>query len=209
MGLVGESGSGKSTAIDIIMGLILPNSGTVLIDGKPLSDENLRAWQNCLGFVAQTIFLSDSSIKENVAFGLKPEAIDSERVERSIQLSHLGDFVSSLPQGLETRVGERGVQLSGGQRQRIGIARALYHEASVLIFDEATSALDSITEKLIVDAIQDFSGSKTIVMIAHRITTVEAADIIYVMKDGSVADKGTFEELSQRNALFRGLAKRD
>ena len=208
IGLVGSSGSGKSTAIDILLGLISPKKGSVFIDEKRLTANNIRAWQNSLGFVSQTIFLADSSIKENIAFGLPIEDIDDKRIEKAIQLSHLDQFISELPQGFETRVGERGVQLSGGQRQRVGIARALYNDADILVLDEATSALDGITEELIMDAIHDFSGKKTIIMIAHRITTVEQCDHIYLMDKGAVIDQGSYSYLSANNKVFQRMARK-
>lgn len=207
IGLVGSSGSGKSTSIDMLLGLIQPDQGQLIIDGIPMEPVQLRAWQDNLGFVPQSIFLSDASILENVAFGLAIEAIDIQRVRQAITLAHLDDFVASLPDGLDTRIGERGVQLSGGQRQRIGIARALYQDAGVLIFDEATSALDGITEKLIMDAIHDFSGTKTIVVVAHRLKTVEKCDIIYFIDHGQVVDFGTFDELKSKNPTFRKMAE--
>lgn len=207
VGLVGASGSGKSTAIDLLLGLIQPERGELLIDNRPLDKNLLRAWQNTLGFVPQSIFLADSSIRENIAFGLPPEAIDDEKVKRAATMAHLDELVKELPDGLETRVGERGVQLSGGQRQRIGIARALYHDAEVLILDEATSALDGITEKLIMDAIHDFSGKKTIIMIAHRLSTVKQCDMIYLMSAGKVIDSGSYTELTERNTTFRRMAQ--
>lgn len=206
IGLVGASGSGKSTAIDILLGLIQAEKGELLVDGEPITKQQLRAWQNSLGFVPQSIFLADSSIRENIAFGLPPELVDEVKVERAATMAHLDDFLVELPDGLKTRVGERGVQLSGGQRQRIGIARALYHDADVLILDEATSALDGITEKLIMDAIHDFSGKKTIIMIAHRLATVKKCDSIYLLADGLVTDQGTYSELCQRNDVFKRMA---
>ncbi|MEH6707422.1 MAG: ABC transporter ATP-binding protein [Alloalcanivorax venustensis] len=206
IGLVGASGSGKSTTIDILLGLIQPENGELLIDGQPLGKQQLRAWQNALGFVPQSIFLADSSIRENIAFGLPQTWIDDEKVQRAATMAHLDELLAELPDGLNTRVGERGVQLSGGQRQRIGIARALYHDADVLILDEATSALDGITEKLIMDAIHDFSGKKTIIMIAHRLTTVKQCDIIFMMAQGEVVDSGTFDELAARNLVFQRMA---
>lgn len=206
IGLVGASGSGKSTAIDILLGLIQPEHGELLIDGEPITKQQLRAWQNSLGFVPQSIFLADSSIRENIAFGLPPELVDDEKVQRAATMAHLDELLAELPDGLNTRVGERGVQLSGGQRQRIGIARALYHDADVLILDEATSALDGITEKLIMDAIHDFSGKKTIIMIAHRLATVKKCDSIYLLANGQVTDQGTYSELCQRNDVFKRMA---
>ena len=207
IGLVGASGSGKSTAIDILLGLIEPEQGEVRVDGQRLTADNLRQWQNSVGFVPQSIFLSDGSIRENIAFGLPEPLIDEAKVRRAASMAHLDDLLGDLSDGLATRVGERGVQLSGGQRQRIGIARALYHDADVLVLDEATSALDGITEKLIMDAIYDFSGKKTIVMIAHRLATVKACDKVYLMEEGKVADTGTYDELVARNPVFRKMAE--
>lgn len=207
IGLVGASGSGKSTTIDLLLGLIEPQQGHILIDGQPLTADNRRAWQNCLGFVPQAIFLADSSICENIAFGLPPESIDEVKVQRAARMAHLEELLKELPDGLETRVGERGVQLSGGQRQRIGIARALYHDADVLVLDEATSALDGITEKLIMDAIHDFSGKKTIIMIAHRLATVKQCDTIYLMAHGQVTDHGNYTELISQNDVFRRMTE--
>jgi ABC-type multidrug transport system fused ATPase/permease subunit len=207
IGLVGASGSGKSTAVDVLLGLIQPQQGDLMIDGQPLSEENRRAWQNSLGFVPQSIFLSDSSIRENIAFGLPIEAIDEDKVSRAATMAHLDELLTELPQGLGTTIGERGVQLSGGQKQRIGIARALYHDADVLVLDEATSALDGITEKLIMETIHDFSGKKTIIMIAHRLATVRQCDALYLFSKGSIMDHGTYDELASRNTTFQRMAK--
>ncbi|WP_062816425.1 ABC transporter ATP-binding protein [Alcanivorax sp. NBRC 102024] len=206
IGLVGASGSGKSTAIDMLLGLILPDSGEVLIDGKPLANDDKRAWQNSIGFVPQSIFLSDSSIAENIAFGIPKENINKEKVKKAASMAHLDELLDELPEGLQTRVGERGVQLSGGQRQRIGIARALYDDADILVMDEATSALDGITEKYIMDAIHDLSGKKTIVMIAHRLSTVKSCESIYIIGEGKVVDEGGYEDLIERNAEFKKMA---
>jgi ATP-binding cassette, subfamily B, bacterial PglK len=206
IGIVGPSGSGKSTFIDLLLGLIEANSGEILIDDKILNKTNIRSWQNTIGFVPQSIYLSDGSIMENIAIGLEKDEIDKERVMRAIDQAHLKELINSYENGIDTQVGERGVQLSGGQRQRIGIARALYNDVNILVFDEATSALDGITEKLIMDAIHDFSGTKTIVMIAHRLTTVEKCDIIYFLDEGRVTDSGTYEELLNKNITFRKMA---
>jgi ATP-binding cassette, subfamily B, bacterial PglK len=206
VGVVGASGSGKSTIIDLLLGLIIPSDGQILVDGVALSPDNMALWQNKIGFVPQAIFLSDASITENIAFGLAKDKIDLLKVEKVIKMAHLEQFVKTLPEGLDSRVGERGVQLSGGQRQRIGIARALYHNPEVLVLDEATSALDNTTEKLVMDAINDFSGSKTIIMIAHRLTTVEKCDVIYFMSKGKVVDFGSYEELIVKNTDFKRMA---
>ncbi|XKH58862.1 ABC transporter ATP-binding protein/permease [Halomonas sediminis] len=207
IGLVGASGSGKSTTIDLLLGLIEPSQGEVLVDDQPVTSTNRRAWQNTLGFVPQSIFLADSSIRENIGFGLPPDVIDDEKVRHAASLAHLDKLLAELPDGLETRVGERGVQLSGGQRQRIGIARALYHDAEVLILDEATSALDGITEKMIMEAIHDFSGKKTIIMIAHRLATVKQCDCIYLMSGGRIVSHGTYQELTEYSSEFKKMAK--
>ncbi|RUR35576.1 ABC transporter ATP-binding protein [Vreelandella populi] len=207
IGLVGSSGSGKSTTIDILLGLITPQSGALKVDGEPLSGQALRAWQNNVGFVSQSIFLSDASIRENIAFGLPLEEIDNERVEKAAKMALLDEFLERLPDGLDTGVGERGIQLSGGQRQRIGIARALYDDADVLVLDEATSSLDGITEKLVMDAIHNFAGKKTIIMIAHRLATVKQCDSIYLLADGKVIDQGSHDELAARNDMFRRMAE--
>lgn len=207
IGIVGSSGSGKTTLIDILLGLLTPASGHIYIDDMPITPDNKRAWQNLLGFVPQSIFLSEGSIAENIAFGLPALDIDMAQVHNAVNLAHLGELVGELPDGVHTRVGERGVQLSGGQRQRIGIARALYHKAEVLVFDEATSALDGITEKIVMDAIHEFSGKKTIVMIAHRLKTVEQCDLIYFMEKGKIIDQGSYQQLIENNATFREMSK--
>lgn len=206
IGLVGPSGSGKSTTVDLLLGLVAPDMGQIKIDGQALQASNLLAWQRGLGFVPQRIFLADASIRENIAFGVPVARIDDHRVRSAARMAHLDELLASLPLGLETQVGERGIQLSGGQSQRVGIARALYHDADLLVLDEATAALDGITEQLIMDAIHDFSGTKTIVIIAHRLTTVKDCDIIYFMQDGRIVDQGRFEELASRNEIFRKMA---
>ena len=207
VGIVGLSGSGKSTLIDIVLGLISPQSGRLKVDDIKVSKENLRAWQNSIGFVPQSIFLSEGTIAENVAFGISKSNIDTMIVKQALKLAHLEELVSNMPKGIDTKVGERGVQLSGGQRQRIGIARALYNDPSLLVFDEATSALDGTTEKMIMDAIHDFSGMKTIIMIAHRLKTVQKCDVIYFINHGKIIDSGTYSELLEKNEQFREMAK--
>lgn len=207
IGLVGSSGSGKSTLIDLLLGLLIPQQGCIYIDDVRITATNKRAWQNLLGFVPQSIFLSEGTIAENVAFGVLKKDINFQQVENALYLANLNELVEQLSDGINTKVGERGVQLSGGQRQRIGIARALYHEAEVLVFDEATSALDGITEKIVMDAIHEFSGKKTIVMIAHRLRTVEKCDLIYLMEQGKIMDSGTYKELIKNNIKFREMAE--
>lgn len=206
IGIVGSSGSGKSTLIDIILGLLKPKNGEIYVDDNLITEGNKRSWQNLLGFVPQSIFLSEGSIAENIAFGIPADEINYDQVIKAIDLAHLTELINELPEGIHTKVGERGVQLSGGQRQRIGIARALYNEADVLIFDEATSALDGITEKIIMDAIHEFTGKKTIIMIAHRLKTVQKCDTIYLMDKGKIIDQGTYEYLTENNSKFREMA---
>ncbi|WP_333613338.1 ABC transporter ATP-binding protein [Psychrobacter sp.] len=207
IGLVGSSGSGKSTLIDLLLGLLTPHQGSIYVDDVRITVDNKRAWQDLLGFVPQSIFLSEGSVAENIAFGIPAKDISLEQVNKALNLANLTELVEQLPEGINTKVGERGVQLSGGQRQRIGIARALYHEAEVLVFDEATSALDGITEKTVMDAIHEFSGQKTIIMIAHRLKTVEKCDLIYFMEQGKIIDCGTYQELVARNVKFKEMAQ--
>ncbi|WP_333954939.1 ABC transporter ATP-binding protein [Psychrobacter sp. S4(2024)] len=207
IGLVGSSGSGKSTLIDILLGLLTPQQGSLYVDDIPITADNKRAWQDLLGFVPQSIFLSEGTIAENIAFGVPKKDINLEEVNKAIALANLNELVEELPEGVHTKVGERGVQLSGGQRQRIGIARALYHEAEVLVFDEATSALDGITEKIVMDAIHEFSGKKTIIMIAHRLKTVQKCDLIYFMEQGKIIDYGTYQQLVEKNVQFKKMAQ--
>ena len=189
-----------------MLGLLNPGRGEILIDDTLITTDNKRAWQNTLEFVPQSIFLSEGTIAENVAFGLPVKDINLDQVNKALHLANITELVKQLPNGVDTKVGERGVQLSGGQRQRIGIARALYHEADVLVFDEATSALDGITEKIIMEAIHDFSGQKTIIMIAHRLKTVQKCDIIYLMDQGKIIDQGTYHQLVEKNAKFKEMA---
>ena len=206
IGFVGPSGSGKSTLIDLVLGLIPPKKGTMFVDDVKIDLSNIKSWQKKIGYVPQQIFLTEGSIAENVAFGVESNEINLHQVRRAIELAHLGELVKSAENGLDTFVGERGVQLSGGQRQRVGIARALYHDPEVIIFDEATSALDGITEKIIMDAIHYFGGDKTILMIAHRLQTVQECDLIYFIEAGQVVDKGTYQELYDNNSTFRKMA---
>ena len=208
VGLVGSSGAGKTTLVDIVLGLLQPSAGAVLLDGKPIERRQLRAWRDCIGYVPQQTYLTENSIARNIALGLPEIEIDMARVETVARLANLHDFIASeLPDKYATLVGERGVRLSGGQRQRIGIARALYHDPQILVFDEATSALDGITEDTIIAAIRSLAHTKTIILIAHRFSTIRDCDSIYVLDGGAVTDNGTYDELSARNEVFRSLGK--
>jgi len=206
VGIVGTSGSGKSTLVDMVLGLLEPQQGTVSVDGQELTKTTVRAWQKNIGYVPQVIFLADSTVSENIAFGIPVQEIDQKAVERATKMANLHDFiVSDLEEGYQTIVGERGIRLSGGQRQRIGIARALYHDPSVLILDEATSALDSPTELSIIESVYKLAHRKTIIMIAHRISTIKECDMIIIMEKGRVVDKGNYNHLEETSSNFKKL----
>jgi ATP-binding cassette, subfamily B, bacterial PglK len=207
IGLVGSSGSGKTSTVDVILGLLSPADGNMFVDDVKITPENVRQWQRSIGYVPQHIFLADETIAANIAFGMKPSEIDRDSVIRAAKMANLHEFITArLPEGYETEVGERGVRLSGGQRQRIGIARALYHDPDVLILDEATSALDNQTEKAVMEAVDKLANQKTIVLIAHRLSTVRQCDRIYMLSDGKVVGEGRFEELVRDNAEFSAMA---
>jgi ABC-type multidrug transport system fused ATPase/permease subunit len=197
VGLVGPSGSGKSTLVDVLLGLLDPVSGDILVDGVS-AQKRLRWWQDQIGYVPQSIFLTDDTLRRNVAFGLPKDQIDNEAVKSAIRSAQLEDFVGSLPDGLDTIVGERGVRLSGGQRQRIGIARALYNNPDVLVLDEATSSLDTETEHGVMQAVQALQGEKTVIIVAHRLSTVEYCDRLYRLENARIVDEGTFSEVTSR-----------
>ncbi|MTA58411.1 MAG: ATP-binding cassette domain-containing protein [Actinobacteria bacterium] len=194
VGFIGASGAGKSTLVDMLLGLLTPDTGKVLVDDKDIQI-NLRNWQDQIGYVPQSIFLTDDTLRRNVAFGLANEQIDDAAVQRAIQAAQLEEFVSSLPDGLETLVGERGIRLSGGQRQRIGIARALYHDPAVLVLDEATSSLDTATERGVIQAVRALHGDKTILIVAHRLSTVEHCDRLYRLEQGRLETEGNPETM--------------
>ena len=196
VGLIGPTGSGKSTVVDIILGLLEAQKGTLEVDGKIITNENLRSWQKSIGYVPQHIYLSDDTVAGNIAFGVDDNDIDQIRVEKVSKIANLHQFVmDDLPQKYLTTIGERGIRLSGGQRQRIGIARALYHNPKLLILDEATSALDNETEKSVMNSINNLDNNITIIMIAHRLNTVKDCDIIFKLEKGRLVKKGKFEEI--------------
>jgi ABC-type multidrug transport system fused ATPase/permease subunit len=185
VGIIGTTGSGKSTLIDILVGLLHPDAGDILVEGKPLNTI-VNPWQQLIGYVPQSIYLTDDSLRNNIAFGVPENLIDEEKIEKAILTSQLSDFVNNLPEGLDTIVGERGVRLSGGERQRIAIARALFHDPPILILDEATSSLDNFTEKEFMNSVNALQGTKTIIIVAHRLTTVEKCDIVYEFSNGKI-----------------------
>ena len=206
VGFVGSTGSGKSTTLDLLMGLLMPTEGELLVDGQPITGNRVRAWQQTIAHVPQNIYLADTTLAENIAFGVPLDTIDFDRVRLAARQAQIADFIESSPEGYQAYVGERGIRLSGGQRQRIGIARALYKQASVLIFDEATSALDNATEQSVMDAIEGLSSDLTILLIAHRLTTVRHCDTIVELEQGQVVAQGAYENLIERSPSFRKMS---
>ncbi|MCI5121498.1 MAG: ABC transporter ATP-binding protein, partial [Candidatus Electrothrix sp. AUS4] len=201
VGFIGETGSGKSTLLDIVMGLLVPTGGELQVDDRTIDSSNVKAWQQNIAHVSQAIFLSDGSMLENIAFGVPVEDVDEKQVAQAARLAQIHDFIESLPHGYQTLVGERGVRLSGGQRQRIGIARALYKKAEVLVLDEATSALDDSTEQAVMAAIDGLSDDLTIIMIAHRISTLRKCDMVYQLIYGKVIELGDFDSAFSQAVL--------
>lgn len=188
VGIIGTTGSGKSTLVDVILGLLTPSSGSIKVDGTDIQ-EALHGWRSKIGYVPQNIFLSDDTIRRNIAFGVPDSEIDEKAIQDALRKAQLFDFVEGLPKKLDTIIGERGINMSGGQRQRVGIARALYHNPEVLVFDEATSALDHETEKSVMDAIDQLKGQRTLIIIAHRLSTIENCDVTYKLEKGVVIEE--------------------
>lgn len=204
--LVGGSGAGKTTLVDVVLGLLSPSSGRVLIDGTEMTGRE-RAWQRNVSMVAQDVFLTEDSIVQNILMDLSPDQADQERLGRAIERAQLTDVIAEMPEGLETSAGEWGARLSGGQRQRVGIARALYREPKLLVLDEATSALDNETERRITETISALSGEVTVIVVAHRLSTVKNVDEVVFLQEGTVAGRGTFAELQCTNADFAHLVQ--
>jgi ABC-type multidrug transport system fused ATPase/permease subunit len=208
IGIVGATGAGKTTLADVILGLLEPDRGRLVADGAEIASENVRSWMQSVGYVPQDIFLTDAPIVENIALGVPPGDIDHDRVRNAARIARIDRFIlNEMPQGYQTHIGERGVRLSGGQRQRIGIARALYHDADLIVFDEATSALDNLTESEVMDAINSLPGDKTVLMIAHRLSTVKSCDLIVVLDKGRVVGCDNWSNLMESNSAFQRMAR--
>jgi len=209
MGFVGKTGSGKTTTVDLILGLLRPQHGIISVDGTPLRNDSInRRWQHNIGYVPQQIYLADDTVARNIAFGVPEEDIDMDAVFDAARRAHIYNFAEDeLPEGWKTEVGERGVKLSGGQRQRIGIARALYHRPSVLVFDEATSALDQATERSVMEAIYSLEGKHTMLIIAHRLSTVKRADNVVMLEHGRKVGEGTYDELAHGHSRFQSMVR--
>ena len=205
VGFVGSTGGGKSTTLDLLMGLLLPTEGSFLVDDQEITGKRVRSWQRCIAHVPQSIYLADSTIAENIAFGVNPKDIDLDRVREVAHQAQIDEFIEATSGSYQAYVGEQGIRLSGGQRQRIGIARALYKHASVLVFDEATSALDNSTEKSVMEAIDRLSDDLTVLLIAHRLTTIKHCDIIVELDQGHVVAKGTYDDLLRSSPSFRKM----
>ena len=208
IGIVGGSGVGKTTLVDILLGLLEPSAGQILVDGRELGEIDRKIWSRNVGYVPQHVFLADDTVTRNIAFGIEEDKIDIERVNEAAKLAQIHRFVEEeLPDKYDTHIGERGIRLSGGQRQRMGIARALYDDPTILVLDEATSALDGITEQDFMQAIRGLSNEKTILIIAHRLTTIKDCDTIFLLEKGRVVDHGTYDQLLLNNETFANMAK--
>lgn len=208
IGIVGSTGAGKSTIVDLLSGLLKPTSGQILLDKRPLRNNNIELWQKSLGYVPQQIFIADDTITNNIALGIKSEEIDFEKVKNAAKKAMIYDFITEeLPSQFDTKLGERGVRISGGQRQRIGLARAFYSDPPIIILDEATSSLDTLTERRIIDSLKKISLNKTLIIIAHRLNTVRYCDKIFFLEKGTLKDEGTFDELLENNSFkkFTGM----
>ena len=205
IGIVGGTGSGKTTLVDIILGLLIPTTGNILIDGIALDENNTALWQRNIGYVPQDVFLIDDTIIRNIAFAATDNNISIEEIKSVCRVAGISKFIEGLPEGYQTVVGERGAKLSGGQVQRIGIARALYKNPNVVVFDEATSALDNITERAVMEAVNNLSHKKTIIMIAHRLSSIRNCDTIYVMDKGRIVDSGSYDELVNTSTIFQKM----
>jgi len=207
VGVAGATGSGKTTVIDILIGLLRPRQGSIIVDGLVLDEKSLRRWKKNIGYASQHVFLSDDTVKSNIAFGVPQEKINQDRIIWAAKVAHIHEFViKELENGYSTMIGERGVRLSGGQRQRIGIARVLYNDPQVLVLDEATSALDGVTEKKVLESIFELAGQKTIIIVTHRIGTLKNCSKLFFIENGRIAEEGTFQQLMAKNEKFRSMS---
>ncbi|MGM0442281.1 MAG: ABC transporter ATP-binding protein [Elusimicrobiota bacterium] len=206
----GKTGVGKTTIVDIILGLLRPQSGNIFVDDNEITDENLSNWQQNLGYIPQDIYLQDDTVASNIAFGMPKKEVDRDKIRVAAKIANIHNFVTKeLSEGYDTLIGERGIRLSGGQKQRIGIARALYRDPEVLVLDEATSDLDGATEAAVLEAINNIGEAKTLIMIAHRLTTVKNCDVIYLLDNGKIIDSGTYDELLKNNDQFKRMARQE
>jgi ATP-binding cassette, subfamily B, bacterial PglK len=205
VGLCGPTGGGKSTLVDILAGLLEPTSGRVMADGLDIH-QDVRQWQRRIGFVSQDMYLFDDTLLRNIALGVPDDSIDEAAVRWAVEMAQLDEFVAKLPKGLETEVGEHGTLLSGGQRQRVAIARAIYRDPDILFLDEGTSALDNETERHFIEALQRFQGKKTLILVAHRLSTIRNCDRVYFVDNGRVSGGGSYDELYEENSAFRRMA---
>ena len=206
IGIVGSTGGGKTTMVDILLGLLTPTKGKILVDDNDITPSNIRSWQKTIGYVPQQIYLSDDTVASNIAFGVELKNIDYKALEKAAKIANLHDFVTSeLSDGYATIIGERGVRLSGGQRQRIGLARSLYHKPQILILDEATSSLDNITEKMVIEEINNIPEKITVIIVAHRLSTVKNCDKIFLLEKGKLKIEGNYEELLDKSVDFKKL----
>ena len=203
--IVGPSGAGKTTLFNLLLGFYAPTEGEIAIDNTPLTADNCRRWQQRVGYVSQSLFLTDGTFAENVALGIAPEEIDRKRVKEVLEMAQLGDFVRSLDKGMDTRVGECGCRLSGGQRQRISITRAILKNPPILILDEATSALDTESERLVQEALEKLMRNRTTLVVAHRLSTIRNADLICVVHEGRIVEQGKHDELVAKNGYYKHL----
>ena len=205
MGVIGKSGGGKTTLIDLLLGLLSPSKGTIKADSIDINS-NIRRWQDNIGYVPQNIFLIDDTIRQNIALGVPKRKINEDSILKAISSAQMNDLIKSLPNGLDTVVGEYGVRFSGGQRQRIGIARAMYNNPGILIFDESTSSVDNITEKKLMKSLNSLTKEKTVIIIAHRLNVVKDCDKIIMLEDGEIVAEGSWQDLENKSKTFRSFA---
>ena len=199
IGIIGKTGSGKTTLIDIILGVLQPTNGKIFVDNEEINENNLANWHSQIGYIPQDIYLIDDSIKKNIAIGIEEKEIDENTLNEAIKIARLEDFIQNLPQGINSKVGERGIKVSGGEKQRISIARAFYNKPSIIIMDEATSSLDNLTEKEFMESIDRVKNNATLIIIAHRLSTIKQCDFVFLLSEGKIKDQGKFQAIMERN----------